>query len=49
MKKDFIEKSIDMQESGYEYEIRKHLANGWFIHHEGTLYITMRKYIDEVK
>ena len=45
MEKEFMEKCIDMREAGAEYEIRKHLANGWYIHHEGILYITMRKYL----
>lgn len=45
----FIQKSIDLTLPGAEYEIKKHLAYGWYIYKYSLLYCYIRKNIEEVK
>jgi hypothetical protein len=40
---DVNEKYIDLTESSAEYEIKRHLADGWYIHHFGLTLCIMRK------
>ena len=41
--KNFIEKYFDLTDPTIEYDIKKHLAFGWYIHDQGLTYIIMRK------
>lgn len=41
----FIEKILDLTDIDAEYEINKHIANGWTIHHSGLTILILRKYI----
>ena len=41
----FIEKYFDLTETGVEYTIKQHLANGWFVSSQGLTLLIMRKYI----
>jgi hypothetical protein len=38
----FIEKYIDLTEYGADYEIKKHIAAGWYISHQGLTLVIMR-------
>ena len=38
-----VEKYIDATAYDADYEIRKHLANGWYVYHEGLTLIILRK------
>ncbi len=38
-----IEKYFDLTEYGVEYDIQRHLANGWKITHRGLTLIIMEK------
>ena len=44
-----IEKCIDLLAVDAEYQIRKHIANGWYIHHLGLTIAIMRKEINDEK
>ena len=44
----FIEKYIDLTVYGAEYDIKKHIAAGWYIHEKGMTFIILRKIIQEV-
>lgn len=38
-----LEKYFDLTEYGVEYDIKKYLANGWYITHQGLTLIIMEK------
>ena len=40
-----IEKYFDLTEYGVEYDIKKYLANGWYIDYTGLTYCIMKKAI----
>ena len=42
----YIEKYIDLTESGAEQTINNYIANGWTIHDNGLTLVILRKYIE---
>lgn len=38
-----LRKYIDTTDSGAEFEILEHLANGWYFIHEGLILLIMEK------
>ena len=41
----FIEKYFDLSEPYIDYDIKKYLANGWYIYDQGLTLIILRKNI----
>lgn len=42
----FLEKHFDLTVEGTDYDIRKYLAAGWYIHYQGITLVIMRKDVE---
>lgn len=42
----FMEKYFNLTDPYIEYDIKKYLANGWIIHHQGLTLLILRKYTE---